>query len=45
MDRRNRLSYEVDFSDFVMPFNKNLMRRLKEMDVVEDEQRNITVKK
>lgn len=37
MDRRNRLSYEVDFSDFVMPFNKNLMRKLREVGVAEDQ--------
>ncbi|XP_017331642.1 ankyrin repeat and EF-hand domain-containing protein 1 isoform X2 [Ictalurus punctatus] len=37
VDRRNRLSYEVDFSDFVMPFNKNLMRKLREVGVAEDQ--------
>ncbi|KAI5610894.1 ankyrin repeat and EF-hand domain-containing protein 1 [Silurus asotus] len=37
VDRRNHLSYEVDFRDFVMPFNKNLMRKLREVGVAEDE--------
>ncbi|XP_053366177.1 ankyrin repeat and EF-hand domain-containing protein 1 [Clarias gariepinus] len=37
VERRNRLSYEVDFSDFVMPFNKNLMRKLREVGVANDE--------
>ncbi|KAG7328057.1 hypothetical protein KOW79_008001 [Hemibagrus wyckioides] len=37
VDRRNRLSYEVDFRDFVMPFNKNLMRKLREVGMAEEE--------
>ncbi|KAF7703996.1 ankyrin repeat and EF-hand domain-containing protein 1 isoform X2 [Silurus meridionalis] len=37
VDRRNHLSYEVDFRDFVMPFNKNLMRKLREVGGAEDE--------
>ncbi|XP_060736585.1 ankyrin repeat and EF-hand domain-containing protein 1 isoform X2 [Tachysurus vachellii] len=45
VNRRNRLSYEVDFSDFVMPFNKNLVRKLTEVGVAEDEERNKTILK
>ncbi|KAL6477246.1 hypothetical protein MHYP_G00130810 [Metynnis hypsauchen] len=31
VDRRKRLTHEVDFKDFVMPFNKNIMQKTLEL--------------
>ncbi|XP_066553859.1 ankyrin repeat and EF-hand domain-containing protein 1 isoform X2 [Amia ocellicauda] len=35
-EQRERHSYEVDFEDFVMPFQKNIMQKSLEMGGVED---------
>ncbi|XP_072546322.1 ankyrin repeat and EF-hand domain-containing protein 1 [Salminus brasiliensis] len=31
VDRRKRLTHEVDFKDFIMPFNKNIMQKTLEL--------------
>ncbi|XP_031436259.1 ankyrin repeat and EF-hand domain-containing protein 1 [Clupea harengus] len=35
-DRREQLSYEVDFEDFLMPFNKNIAVKARELGIAND---------
>lgn len=35
--RRDRFGWEVDFEDFEMPFNKNVLKKIEEMGGLDDE--------